>query len=166
MLVVQIVTIWWTKALRDAEGAVLRRDLPRAFPIDDPTDGFLLQHLRLEDRSSFAPKLIKREMRPTPPACLDELRIARSGDGAYTFGLTGTTGGGMPRRHPIPELVVVEPGSWARITVNARHTSYSGQHYSETTYNVAVASRGSATAIDLFQSTAPARDKDLRAHLF
>ncbi|MCB1032315.1 MAG: hypothetical protein KDD47_00585 [Acidobacteria bacterium] len=54
-------------------------------------------------------------------------------------------------------------GDYVRLTVNARHTSYSGQHYSETTYNVAC---GEDVATDRFLLGPPDRELDLRANLF
>lgn len=166
MLIVQIVTCWWTKSFRGAEGALIRRDLPRAFPIDGPRDGFLLEHLRLDAATEFAPRLVKRETRPSAPGHVDELRIGRVDQNRVVLGLYAAAHNGMPRRHPVPELFGVASGEWVRLILNARHASHAGQFYSETTYNVALDSDAAPVSPAVFLASPPTREKDLRAHLF
>ena len=163
MLVVQVVTILWTKRTRGAPRSRERVALPRAFPILTGAGPCIVQHHRIAEWETFSPTLVKSESLPSVPGRVEILRISREAGGRLILGFLGTPAFGRPKRHPIEKALAVASGDYVRLTVNARHTSYSGQHYSETTYNVAC---GEDVATDRFLLGPPDRELDLRANLF
>lgn len=164
MLTVQIVEILWTKATRGAPRANERSDLPRQFVLSSEVGTYVAERHRLvEWESNFAPQAVKVEVRQSVPGSEGVLRIGKHNDDSVHLGIHGTPHGGQPRRAPIPDCLVLKPGCFVRLVVNARHTSYSGQWYSETTFNVAM---GENIAGTRFLSAIPDQFLDLRANLF
>lgn len=162
MLVIQVVEILWTKATRGAPRAKERVALPRAFAFAAGTQACLIQHYQLAEWDGFAPRLWQQEERSTPPGSMDSLQLISLGNDSYSLGILGTPHDGQPRRHPVLRAITLLPGETARLVVNARHTSYSGQYYSERIYNVGC---GTHLPADLFLHP-PTHLLDLKAHLF
>ena len=162
MLVVQVVEILWTKATRGAPRANERVALPRSFVFEGKAGSCLIQQYRLVEWEDFAPKLVKSEQLQSPPGSVGALRIASLANKVLTLGFLGTPHSGQPTRHPVPEAITLSPGQYARLIVNARHTSYSGQHYSENVYNVA---SGLDVPTNRFLQV-PQHELDLKADLF
>lgn len=163
MLVVQVVDILWTKATRGAPRAAERVALPRAFPISAVAPGCLIQSYRMAEWEAFRPTLAKTELLDHVPGSEGVLRITSRVGQVFTLGITGTPHNGQPRRHAVSELLQLMPGERARVALNARHSSYSGQHYAETIFNV---TSGDAIPADRFLRGQPDHDIDLKAHLF
>ena len=163
MLVVQVVEILWTKATRGAPRSNERVALPRAFAIAGDKGEYVIQHHRMAEWESFRPSITKVETKPSVPGSEESLRISRGELGAFTLGLLGTPHGGQPKRPIFSKAIELKQGQSVRITVNARHTNYSGQYYSETVYNVAC---GEDIAPDRFLSGRPDHDLDFKANLF
>lgn len=162
MLAIQVVNILWTKATRGAPRANERAALPRAFGLAADDGACLIQQHRMVEWRGFAPELVRVECLPVVPASIEALRVRIAGAEAI-LGISGTSFGGQPKRRAVPEAIRLLPGQWARISLNARHTSYSGQHYSETVFNVAL---GDAIPSDRFLAGAPTHEMDFKAHLF
>ena len=162
MLVIQVVEILWTKATRGAPRANERVALPRAFPLAAAARPCVIARHQMAEWKDFAPKLVAQEERDSIPGSVDVLQVAALGHGSYSLGIHGTPHEGQPRRHPVLRAITLNAGETARIVINARHTSYSGQHYSETIYNVAC---GEQLPADLFLRT-PNHLLDLKVHLF
>jgi hypothetical protein len=163
-VVVQIVEILWTKATRGAPRANERSALPRQFILSGEADAYVAEHHRLAEwEGNFALQPVKVETRQSVPGSEGELRIAKGQEGAVHLGLTGTPHDGQPRRTPVANGLVLRPGGYVRLLVNARHTSYSGQWYSEKVFNVAM---GERIAGNRFLSAEPDQVLDLRANLF
>lgn len=162
MLLIQVVEILWTKATRGAPRSNERVGLPRAFPIAAAPQPCTIARHQMAEWKNFAPKLIVQEERNTIPGAVDVLQITALGQSCYSLGLFGTPHEGQPRRHPVLRAVTLKAGETARLITNARHTSYSGQHYSETIFNVGC---GEQLAPDLFMQ-APTHLLDLKEHLF
>jgi len=163
-VVVQIVEILWTKATRGAPGANERSALPRQFILSGEGDAYVVEHHRLAEwEGNFAPQPVRVETRQSVPGSEGELRIARGRDGTVRLGLDGTPYGGQPRRAPLADGLVLKPGGYVRLLVNARHTSYSGQWYSERVFNVAMGEQVSGSRFLLAE---PDQILDLRANLF
>ena len=166
MLVVQVVELVWTKASRGAAGGARRAEVQRALPIDlQPADGaYLVQRYRLEAGNGFQPKLLSREALQHIPGKEGHLRIHADGHDRFLLGLAGN-----PEKRPppgwqeVPTAIALAPGQFIRFIVNARHTSFRGQWYVETTYNVTA---GNEVAADRFMQGTPDRELDLRGHLF
>ena len=163
MLVVQIVEILWTKATRGAPRSNERVALPRAFPIVGDRASYVVQRHRMAEWESFRPALIKTEARPTVPGSEGSLRISQGEDEAFTLGLLAEAHNGQPRRFTLQKAVKLKRGEYFRLTINARQTSYSGQYYTETIYNVA---SGEEVPPDRFLSSPPNHDLDFKANLF
>ena len=163
MLVVQVVEILWTKATRGAPRSKERQVLPRAFPVEGAAGGCVIQRYRMAEWEAFSPKLVKFEQAPSIPGSVDVLRISSEPDGAFTLGILGTPNSGQPPRRAIEKAVSLSLGEYARLTVNARHTSYSGQYYTETVYNVAC---GDKIPGNRFLMGPPEHDLNLKANLF
>jgi len=163
-LVVQIVEIFWTKATRGAPRANVRADLPRQFILSGEMGAYVVQRHRLAEwEDNFALQPVKVEVKRAVPGAEDELRIVQGQDGTIRLGLGGTPYGGQPRRVPVTNGPVLVPGGYVRLRVNGRHTSYSGQWYSEKVFNVAM---GDHLAADRFLLTQPDQVLDLTANLF
>ncbi len=164
MLVVQVTEILWTKATRGAPRSNERVRLPRAFTIMNHEGvAYVIQYHRMAEWESFKPTLVKAETKQSVPGSEDALRISHAGVGSFLLGLQRTPNGGQPRRTAMPTAIELALDQYARITLNARHTTYSGQYYSETIYNVAC---GVKVAPDRFLSGPPEHEINLKAHLF
>ena len=162
MLVLQVVEILWTKATRGAPRANERVALPRAFAFAAGSQACLIQHYQQAEWDDFTPRLRQQEERNAPPGSMDALQLISLGSDRYSLGILGTPHDGQPRRHPVLRAITLLPGETARLVVNARHTSYSGQYYSERIYNVG---SGKNLPADLFLHP-PTHSLDLKAHLF
>lgn len=164
MLAVQIVEILWTKATRGAPRSNERPALPRAFPLNIDFAGYAVQHFRLAEwKNSFSPELIKVATSSSVPASEAELQIQVNPDGSFRLGFVGASDGGQPKRRAISEVFTLFAGQYACIVVNARHTTHSGQYYSETTYNVTC---GTTVAAERFLLGHPEHELNLKAWLF
>lgn len=162
MIVVQVVEILWTKATRGAPRANERVGLSRAFVFEGTPSPCLVQHYRLAEWEDFQPKLIKSDRPPSVPGSVGAVRITSQPNGVVALGFLGTPNSGQPSRRPIQEAIRLSSDQYARLVVNARHTSYSGQHYSETVYNIA---SGQEIPASCFLRV-PEHELDLRANLF
>ena len=111
----------------------------------------------------FAPELVQLECSTAVPSSVEVLRLQAVGSDAMVLGVLGTPHHGQPPRLAILEALRLLPGQWARISLNARHTSYSGQHYSEMVFNVAL---GETIPGNRFIAGAPTHELDLQANLF
>ncbi|WP_200232397.1 hypothetical protein [Rubrivivax gelatinosus] len=163
MLVVQVVEILWTKATRGAPRSNERAVLPRAFAMAGDKGEYVIQRHRMAEWENFRPSLMKVEAKPSVPGSEGSLRISRGELGTFAIGLLGTPHDGQPKRPNFSKAIDLKPGQTVRLIVNARHTNYSGQYYSETVYNVAC---GDDVAPDRFLSGPPDHELDFKANLF
>jgi hypothetical protein len=166
MLVVQVVELLWDKASRDAGSRDLRAKVPRALPIDVGAGNVMcvIQHYRLHAWRGFQPELERHETLAHVPGSEGSLRIRSTGQDRYLLGFAGNTTRRPPPGWPeVPIALVLEPGAFVRFIVNARHTSYSGQTYVETTFNVTA---GVDIPANRFLLGPPDRELDMRGHLF
>jgi hypothetical protein len=163
MLVVQSVQILWTKATRGAPRSNERVALPRAFPVNASSGEYVIQRYRIAEWEGFVPKLVATEIKESVAGSEDVLRISREPEGSFRLGLAGSPNAGQPKRHPRLNAIHLLPGEYARLVVNARHTTYSGQYYSETVFNVAC---GEHVPPNRFLLGSPEHELDLKANLF
>ena len=163
MLRVQLVEILYTKDSRGAPASTVRNQLPRAFPLNVSSHAsYAFETVRLREADGFSPKLTAREEGVSIPRSQDHLLIEARED-RVLLGLRWSSSLGQPAREPRPRVIELQPGETAQLIINGRYTSYSGQLYTEATYNVAF---GESLAVDVFlQATAP-KVFDLRANLF
>lgn len=163
MLVVQVVELLWSKTTRHAAAAQARAALPRAFGIDLYEGLYLLHHIRMAEWEDFSPRRVQGEARASVPSREGGLAIRQVAPDSYRLGLVGNPSGGQPHRHPVNEALTLHSGEFARLVVNGRHSSYSGQWYSEYVYNVAC---GETVRSDRFLQGAPEHQFSLAGNLF
>lgn len=163
MLIVQVVEILWSKSTRGAPGATLRAGLPRQFAIDLMDAPYVLHHVRMVEWEEFSPQLVKREPKASVPRIEGGLAIRSDEHTSFRLGLIGNPSGGKPHRYPVNQAVMLKPDEFARLVINGRHTSYSGQWYSEYVYNVA---SGTTIRADRFLRGAPDHEFSLAGNLF
>jgi hypothetical protein len=159
---VQQVDILYTKASRGAPQATVRNHLPRAFVMHGGADAFYFEHYKLLESTDFALNLQDRSSAASPPKRKNGLAIELS-ENSVTVGLIWNASIGQPRRENKLRAIVLKPGETARLSINGRHASYSGQFYTEATYNVAF---GNSISNDVFIKAEPDSVFDLRADLF
>ena len=163
MIWVQQVDILYTKESRGAPQSTERNRLPRAFAmLGTGDDAFYFEHYELLEWKDFVPELQEGSTAVSPPRSKNSLAIELS-ENSLTLGLTWKSSIGQPRRHNKPKALTIKPGQTARLSINGRYTSYSGQTYTEATYNVAF---GDSIANDVFITAEPDSVFDLRADLF
>jgi hypothetical protein len=164
MLIVQIVEIGWTKATRGAPMSRERAVLPRAFPIEVDASTCAVLHHKMLEWEAFIPQVVRAERLQSIPGAIDVLRIQPERHGVVVLGMLATpNAGSQPKRRAISEAMRLLPGQWGRLVINSRYTSYRGQRYYETIFNVAV---GPDVPADRFMQGSPDHDLDLKADLF
>lgn len=166
MIIVQNVTIFWTKATRGAPRSNERSVLPRAFQIDacaNKSKKYEFSSFVMSESNGFT--LTKREVTHSDvlPRIQGCLALFEEMDGCLSLGLRWVSSDGQPKRYPRPEAIKLHKGEWAQLSINGRHTNYSGQYYSEDTYNVAY---GDEFQPDIFVSTVPNKEFSLKSDLF
>lgn len=163
MVLVQHVEIVWTKATRGMPQAEARARLPRVYAAIPGNTAYGYARLRLEEADGF--RVEQRESRAAArlPATEGSLCLRAAPDGRLILGLRWNPLRGQPRRYPRPEALRLASGQWAQLQINGRHASYSGQWYTEDSYNVAC---GPEIDPDVFLSRPPAARFSLTAHLF
>ncbi|HEX5725001.1 MAG TPA: hypothetical protein VFX98_06020 [Longimicrobiaceae bacterium] len=163
MLWVQRVDILYTKESRGAPAATARNRLPRALAMHaGADDGYAYEHYWLLERNDFTPTLKESRAGPAPPRRQGDLVIGAAND-TVTLGLRYNRAIGLPVRHDTPRALTLAKGQTARLIINGRYSSYSGQLYTEATYNVAF---GDSLPPDVFLSREPDATLDMRADLF
>lgn len=163
MLVVQVVEILWSKETRGAPLSSIRAKLPRAFLIDAPIAPYVFQHIRMEEWEEFNPCVVETRTKTAVPRIEGGLAMQSGEADSFHLGLIGNPSGGKPNRYPVNRALTLSYGESARLIVNGRHTSYSGQWYSEYVYNVM---SGSELVPNRFLSRKPDHEFSLAAHLF
>ena len=128
------------------------------------TESYVAEHHRFAEwEGNFALQPVRVQTKQSMPNSEAELRLVRQHDGTVHLGLSGTPNGGKPLRTPVGPSLVLKPEGYVRLLVNARHTSYSGQWYSEKVFNVAM---GEHVSGNRFLSAEPDQILDLQANLF
>jgi hypothetical protein len=163
VFIIQIVEILWTKATRGAPRSNERASLPRSFILSGATGPYVVERHQFAEWQGFAPSPLKVEHKDALPGSEGVLRIAKGSDDIVRLGLLGTPNSGQPHRDAVADGLMLPPGSYGRLIVNARHTTYSGQYYSETVFNV---THGENVAADRFLVGEPDQILDLKANLF
>lgn len=162
-ITVQRISVWWTKAGRDARSADLRRDLPGVLPLPDalprpePDAPVLLHDVALREQHGYAPEeTVRRTARSEVPWFLrlrehnDLLTVARTSPGETDA---------FPRRWPRP-LFTLRPGEVGRYRANFRFTAAS--HMSEWLYSDWILRIGYRA----WHTSEPDVDVDDRVHLY
>jgi hypothetical protein len=160
---VQLVEILYTKASRGAPNATRRNNLPRAFPMQAASEDcqYRFEHYRLLEGMDFVPEIKERIASGVVPSVQGWL-VLNAEPVQVTLGLCWTLGIGQPPRRDQPQALVIRDGKVARLIINGRYASHSGQVYTEATYNVAF---GNAVAAAVFRTRQPDAVLDLRADL-
>lgn len=162
-LVIQVVEILWTKATRGAPRANARVALPRALAIGNLSGDCRIEVIRMAEWNAFRSVRIAEREGGLPDVHEGCLLVRMASRDAVDIDFLGTPSSGQPKRCPIGNLMRIAGGGYGQIIVNARHTGYSGQFYSEQIFNIAC---GARIAPDRFLATTPDARRDLRADLF
>jgi hypothetical protein len=163
MMWVQQVDILYTKASRGAPAATNRNRLPRAFVTHHgDSESYAFEHYRLLEWSDFVPTLTEAETALLPPTSQGDLVIDAT-RGMVTLGLRWNQAIGQPPRHHKLGAISLSKGQIACLMINGRYTSYSGQTYTEATYNVAY---DDVIRPDVFLRAQVDAVLDMRADLF
>ncbi|MFL1431807.1 MULTISPECIES: hypothetical protein [unclassified Nocardiopsis] len=160
-IAVQRISVWWTKAGRDARSADLRRGLPETFPLPDLPEPeaatpVLLHDVALREENAYAPEEVARYVAMTGvPWCL---RLREHGGLLTVARATPDSAESFPRRWPRP-LFTLRPGEVGRYRANFRLTAgWSGEWvYSD--WTVRIGHRA-------WHTSTPAVDVDDRVHLY
>ncbi|UXI67920.1 hypothetical protein [Tahibacter amnicola] len=160
---VQVVTIQWTKATRGAPGSIRRAALPRAFPLRQGTGWCSIEHITLSEWEQFRAHHRVEEPLGQLPFEICSLRLRLESADELSVGIGCTQHAGQPWRIARPRVMGLGPGQSGRVATNARHTSYAGQWYTETTFHIAY---GGDLSPDRFMSGKPDRDYNQKAALF
>jgi hypothetical protein len=161
VIAVQLVEILYTKKSRGAPGATRRNALPRGFPLASQTP-YHFERYRLFEDDDFVPRRIEIVTGATPPREQRDL-VINDDHNRVTLGLLWAHSIGLPPRRNQPQALVIHRGETACLIINGRYTNYSGQLYTEATYNVAF---GDAVPSDTFAAMTPSACLDMRADLF
>lgn len=163
MIVVQRITVQWTRASRGMPGAGIRNNLPTAMRLptgDGDYGGFLVHEVVFSEAQSFAP----------------QEKLLRHDDLKHYWKLTfAEEDGKVPvrfdycwHRHGAPKrrghrLFALAPGQTGWMAINGRHAYYDGVSYSCNYVSVGNVEKISP---DLFLATNPVRRVDKRDQLF
>jgi hypothetical protein len=162
MLWVQLVEILYTKASRGAPAATRRNQLPRAFPVTLPVDAMYgFEKYRCSEWGDFVPTMELAESSEQIPHGQGDLVIEVEKP-VVLLGLRWNSATGQPARRDRLRAIELRKGQTARLVVNGRYASYSGQIYTEATYNVAF---GEGLQPEAFERDAFDRILDMRADL-
>jgi hypothetical protein len=163
MIWVQQIDILYTKKSRGAPAATHRNSLPRAFAMHSAGEAaFSFEHYKLLEWKDFVASLDEAARASAVPRHQGDLVVNPAGD-AVTLGLRWNQAIGQPPRRDQVEALTLSKGRTARLMINGRYTSHSGQVYTEATYNVAF---GESIAVDVFLARDPDSLLDMRADLF
>jgi hypothetical protein len=115
------------------------------------------------DSGGFEQKPLTVEVHDYIPARIEDLVLELDKD-TLRVGLScDVLRTGQPKRRQALHAVTLSPGTVARLVTNGRHTSYSGQWYTQNTYNVAL---GDDVDADVFISRQPEHMFSQEADLF
>ena len=163
-VVVQVVTVKWTKLTRPAPAAVTRNALPRAMPIHLAEAPYLFdEHLFLErPNGAFAHRLGKRRTGDHVPERESDLIFVPGADGALSVNLERSESMGAPRRRSPPIVIELRKERYCRFTTNGRHSGWAEQWYTRQTYNVIATNRLSE---EIFTARPPDKEYGMEADL-
>ena len=166
-LILQSISVRWTKAARGGPFAAIRNSIADAFvlPLDriragtDWASSCVWHELEFEERNGLIAPLVERigvAARSLPWQPLGEnIQLDWAGEvGALRVGLTWRTG--VPERWPISAACLLAPGEWGRIQYNYRTTVGfdSGWSYVLRRFNIGV---GDPPEADWFVARPPTR---------
>ncbi len=163
MIVIQIVEILWTKATRGAPRSNERVALPRAFAIAPFNGDVSIQYLCMAEWKDF--RVDSRESRQGSLSRIHEGAIGLQLESPSLLGIDfiGEGLSGQPRRRSASNVMRLSQGQYGRLIVNQRHSTHSGQYYSEDIFNIAF---GEDIAADCFVASVPDAIRDFRIDLF
>lgn len=162
MIVVQKITLVWTKRSRGGEGAQRRAAVPLAFELPAFPAGDAAYHVLLShEHSGFATRDVER--RPSLPERDACVLFERRGDG-LRVGYQWAGACGAPRRGAVSPrwLMELRLGDYGRVLHNGRFSGEDHWWYQQIVFNVAIAD---VVASDLFTRVAPTVTADLRERL-
>ncbi|APR76442.1 Hypothetical protein A7982_01789 [Minicystis rosea] len=164
MVVIQQISVTWSKAARGAPAAVLRNALPRSLPLIPAMGAYVYQrHSFFEKKGQYVHRLIEEtslDHLPRTTRSIEHLLVPAG----LSVGVVWTAYDGQPRRRSRPEALLLPPDGLGRVITNGRHTtSRGGQYYTRDVYNIALVQHAEE---DLFMRGTPMAICDFQANLF
>ena len=150
ILIIQHITIHWTKQSRSAEGATLRNSVPDRldlpYKVEPENDNTLIEHtVAFREKNQFSEPEQEVSQRELTLGKREKYRCVnvRWEDGkAKVVYQYEPFKGGAPKRTEYPrQVLTLAPGEWGQVMYNGRHVSLfrqSGWSYKKDIVNVAV----------------------------
>ncbi|MFZ2502754.1 MAG: hypothetical protein WAW88_08810 [Nocardioides sp.] len=132
-ILVQRITVHWTKDSRGGRGAAARNTAPLALPM--PGHGVVWHAVAFSETDAFSPWLEAADQE-VPQAIETELNLKVTADVASFLPLAPF---GAPLRHRRPPRARIETGQSVRWILNSRDGRDHGWLYTQVVYNVALA---------------------------
>lgn len=157
VVIIQEITVWWTKMTRGARGAVLRRAVPEALlipaavvPANEPT--YVHHVVRYDEANDFRAPLSSDVRVQELKGVIHEHNIAASlDDGKLRVDVAW--GWGAPLRHPTRSVLNLAIGEWGRVRFNYRTSGYDDPwRYALWIFNIGLIA---VPAPNVFQATQP-----------
>jgi hypothetical protein len=166
-IIVQQISVTWSKRERGAPAATVRNALPRAVPVICSSGAYLYQHHRFSrrgDGDGYSHHLREDRVSDLVPTACQDLSLSLDAD-RLSVRISGSRLG-KPIRGA-SEVIQLALGQTVRFMANGRHTYSDGDwvywYYSREIYNVALVAEPTP---DLFTRAAPERIVRFEADLF
>ena len=169
-LIVQIISLRWSKQSRGGPGATARNKVARALPLHDTTsEGWHLERWHYQEAAdgSFSPAPVRAGQFTSLPARFDGLLLShevRQDQAILKAQLCWDKYfHGMPPRHTPSSTLRLTVGETAQICINGRHGLGNAHTYTRHCYNIAY---GGQIAADVFVAQPFRHRLELEAQLF
>ncbi len=143
MILIQRITVEWTKESRGGRGAAVRNSFPEAFtvpPFDQSNDAFIVHSVRFREWENFVNLEDLKCFSTAKEAQIEPLRIHPHEDHLVVRFVWDAMHCGAPERSS-HEIFHVARGHWGRFLCNGRFgpvSSWGCQwHYHKTIFNIA-----------------------------
>jgi|CXWL01.1.fsa_nt_gi hypothetical protein len=162
VVIVQQLSVVWTKKSRGTPAAAVRNALPQALPVISHDAAYIYQRHAFSEAAGYSHRLVEDQTANQVPRSCRDLGLTLE-DGVLNVQLSWTAQMGQPPRKS-SGVAKLTSNQWARFFANGRHTDAEGsQCYRREIYNIALVP---AATDDVFTRTAPTTVARLEADLF
>lgn len=160
-LAIQVITTHWHKSERGAPHATQRSMLPQAFAMLPGRGPVSIQLLR-RSSGDVTPQPSEQRHTTSLDFRVQALRFDRSDPDQTRVSFVGNDRFVFPRRHPIPDLLKLTAGCYARLLINYGLTHETRGIYVSQVINIGT---GEDVALNRFVSSPPDMIRDLSENL-
>ena len=125
-------------------------------------ENYSFESYSIAEWENFTPRLVESRSSSQVPK-LERFLVIEATENRFALGLRYDGRIGNPHRSNKLRAVTIESGQTAVLVINGRHASYSGQHYSENWFNIAL---GEKLGDRVFLDLKPIEVYDIRENLF